>query len=407
MRKELYIGFLAILLILSSMSVFANDANIAKIQTEFISQTPDPANPGEYVDVRWRITNLGGAAADYTFELLPSYPFSIDESAKITSNSIVGYQSGVNGVVIFYKVRVDAKAVEGSNNVLRLAIYRTANPTVRTIIEQPIRIQSRQGLLDIGNIELSPSEIKAGTPFTISVDLKNLATNYISNVQIKIADVQGFSPYGSSNQKTITRIGGLSTQTVSFPYFVDANTQARVHTLPLIVTYTDSLGRDSSVESTIGVPVGAFAEYLPNLERTDIFTSGTKGNVVVSISNIGKSDINFVILELQENEAYEILSSKKMYLGNLESDDFETGQFTLFVKKTAASSVPLTFALQYKDAYDQLHTDTIVLENKIYSTAQAKQMQLISASGPGFGTIIFVLLVIGIGIYFWRRQKKK
>lgn len=399
--------FCVFISIIGLVSAFAAEDNVAIVDATFISQTPDPAQPGEYVDLRWRISNLGGAAGDFTFELIPSYPFTVDDNAKVTTNSIVGYQASADGVIVFYKVRVDSNAIEGSANTVRLAVYKTSNPSSKKIFEQAIRIESRQGLVDIGTIQVSPKNVRAGSPFNISIDINNLATNYISNVQVKVEDTDGFSPYGSSNQKTIPRIGGLTSNTIKFEYFVDAQIEAKVHTIPVTVTYTDSLGRDTEVETTIGVPVSADSEYFANLERTDIYVAGTKGKVVTSISNIGKGDINFVVLRLMQNDAYEILSTPQTYLGNLQSDDFETGQFDIYVNPTDAKSIPLIFEVQYRDAYDVFHTDTIVLENKLYTTKEAKSMQLVAAGGFGFGGIVIVLLIVGGAIYFWRRKKKK
>ena len=51
--------------------------------------------------------------------------------------------------------------------------------------------------------------------------------------------------------------------------------------------------------------------------------------MTIGLSNIGPSDIKFLILEIKSSDEYEILSNTKEYMGNLESDDFETSEFSI------------------------------------------------------------------------------
>lgn len=399
------------LISLSAISAFAAEGdNSAILTVEYISQTPDPATPGEYVDVRWRVTNAGGRTDQYVFELIEDYPFSVDEDNKITMNSIVGYQSAENGAVVYFRVRVADTAVESeTDNTLRLAYYRADGIGGQTVIEQSIRIQTEQGLVDIPNTRVSPSQVSAGSAFNLSIDVANLATNYISNVKVSVGTGSGnFSPIGSSDQKTISRIAGKTTTTVDFQYFADANVPARVHSLPVTVSFTDSLGRESTVSTTIGIPVGAQSQYLANLERSDVFMAGQKGQIVISISNIGRSDINFVVLNLLESEDYKVIGTETSYLGNLESDDFETGQFDIYVNKDATgSSVPIKAKLVYRDAYDAVHEEYVTLQNKLYTKDQAQEIGLVAGGGNGGIIFVVILVLAGVGFWYWRRSKKK
>ncbi|HLP79345.1 MAG TPA: hypothetical protein VK158_01815 [Acidobacteriota bacterium] len=398
--------FLVALSLISTAFAVSEDNSILRV--DFISQTPDPVEPGTYVDLRWRVTNLGGKSEDYVFQLIEDYPFSVDQqtSSEITSKSVVGYQSADYGATLYFRARVDASAVEGDNTI-RLQYFRADGSGEKTIVTQSIRVESTQGLANIGNVVLTPTEISAGEPFKLNLDVENLATNFISNVKVSIdADKAYFIPFGDTNQKTINRISGKGVHTYSFDYFVDASAPVKVHSVPVTVTFSDSLGRETTLSTTIGIPVSAKSEYLANLERTEIFMAGQKGKVVASISNIGKSDLNFVVLKLKESEDYEIIGTDTSYLGNLESDDFETGQFEIYVRPTVTGSVPLSFVLTYKDAYDQIHTKDVTLTNKIYDQQTAKQIGLIPASNGGV-LLIVGLVVIAVIVFWIIRRKKK
>ena len=49
------------------------------MRVTMINQIPDPAEPGKYVDLRFKFENNGSKAAENVeAEILPQYPFSLD-----------------------------------------------------------------------------------------------------------------------------------------------------------------------------------------------------------------------------------------------------------------------------------------------------------------------------------------
>lgn len=407
-------GILALMLLLSAflfaqVSAATGTDQLSVLRVEFVNQQPDPVEPGSYVDLRWRITNLGGKAADYVFELQPDYPFTIDNAndALVTTASVTGYQATEEGAILFYRVRVAADAVEGSTNEVKLQYYRADRTGQKSLVEQPVRIESRQGLVNIENVKVSPSAVGIGTVFTTSLDIENFGTNFISQVKVTLdTEGTGLVPYGGSNQRSIARMSGSSVETFSFQFFVDPSAEIQVVSVPVEVTYYDSLGRENTVSTTIGIKIDASPSFFPNLDKSAVFMADAKGQITVSISNTGKSDINFAVLELIETADYVVVGPATSYLGNLKSDDLQTGQFDVYVKPTSAASVPLKFKLTYKDAYDQLQTEEFTLANRLYDEALAKKVGLVPASSFG-GTAFVIVLVVLAGAYFWYRRRKK
>jgi hypothetical protein len=411
MSKSLNLGLLLICLMLINLitlsGVFASTTSVTALNVEFLSQNPDPVEPGNFVELRWRLTNNGGQAAAFDFELIPEYPFRLTDDA-IQTKTITGFQGGTGSDILFYRVRVADDAIEGSQNKIKLAYRNKGSLTAEQIIvEVPIRIQSRKGLVEVASVNLNPDTIAIGSTFTAGIVVRNLGATSISNVKVTLdTEGTGFTPIGSSNQKIANIIPANGASEIQFEYFADGNTQVKVHAIPITIEYTDTLGRTTTQSTKIGFQIDATPSYLTNLEQTDILTANTKGRVVVSISNIGKSDLNFVVLELLESDDYVILSTPKSYLGNLQSDDFETGQYEIFVNPTSASEVPLKFRLYYRDAYDKTYMQDLVVDHRIFSKEEAKKFGLIKTSSGGVGFVIIVLVLI-VGLIFWFRHKKK
>ena len=409
-NNKIAMAFVSVLCLLIMMTPVFGSEQTSALNLEFISQTPDPVEPGNFVELRWRVVNEGGKTEDYIFALDVAYPFTLDESVTkgTIKRTIDGYQAGdAETDILFYRVRVADDAVEGEQNKVRLSYKRDAPGAQEVKLEEEIRIQSQEGLVEIAKVELMPNEITIGSKFKVLLTVKNLGTSAINNLKLTVdTDNTGFTPIGSSNQKIVSLIGGRSESVIELEYFADGTTEVEVYAIPVTAEYTDSLGRSNVLETEIGFPIEAKPNYLYNLEKTEIFTAGSQGQIITSISNIGKSDINFVVLELVETDDYIVLTTPKTYLGNLESDDFETGQYDVFVKETTAESIPIVFTARYRDAYDKTYTDTFSIDLRLFEESEAVSLGLkTKKSNAGF--IFAVLVIVLVGIYFWRRSKKK
>src|SRR3989338_7187239 len=80
-------GIVISLCILVLLAVSANaatqstqrPARTSQIEVTLINQEPDPAEPGKYVDIRFKLDNNGSdEARNVDIEILPQYPFSLD-----------------------------------------------------------------------------------------------------------------------------------------------------------------------------------------------------------------------------------------------------------------------------------------------------------------------------------------
>ncbi|MFT4311673.1 MAG: COG1361 S-layer family protein [Candidatus Woesearchaeota archaeon] len=404
--KKIYTAI--VLMLMLPIVAFATDDQTL-LRVEFLNQRPDPVEPGSFVELRWRVNNLGGESKNFVFEIVPSDTFRISEGERQIERTIGGFASSNNAATIFYRVAVDQGATEGDNKI-RLRYYSKDQPHVVREIEQTVRIESQQGLVQIANVQVDPAKIKIGETFEVSLDVNNLGTQFLNNVQLRlITDNTGFVPIGSSNQKVIRQIPGQGEGSFSFTFLADSSTQVRAYTIPAILTYTDNLGRAYEQSTNIGLSIDGTPKYLTNIERSEIITSGSSGEIVVSVSNIGKGNMNFVVLELMDTQDYTVLtprSSAKDYLGNLESDDFQTSQYQIHVKNTDKEEIPLRFTMYYNDAYNKAYTDQFEIPLRVFTPDQAREVGLISNGGPGFFTYIILLVIVGFGVYWYRKKRR-
>jgi len=194
---------------------------------------------------------------------------------------------------------------------------------------------------------------------------------------------------------------------VKYTFFVSSSTPLAVQALPVVITYTDNTGSSHTLSTSIGVPVDSKASYFANLEDTKIYMTGQKGSITASVSNIGQPEMYHVTLQLLPSSDYDVIGSTTSYLGNLQSDDFETGQFMVYSKNAQNGNLPLNFEMKYTDSYGRQHTENFTLNNTIYNKTEAARLGLVASGGKSWVVLLVIVIIIGGIWYFNRRRKSK
>ena len=398
-----------VLLLLAVASVGAQQQSSPDIRISQVSQTPDPVEPGDYVDLRFRVDNLGSPASSFIYELEANYPFSLDPDVprSVSLGTLNSYTASGDGAILYWRVRVAPDAVPGERNTVSVR-YRPQSAPTDTFVtrEFPIRIGAQEGLLVVRDARIDPDEVAPGRRFTVSLDIENLGTARLRNVRVT-SNVDGtpFSPFGSANGRLVREIPAGTSATVDFEFFTAPGVTLGVERLPFTIEFSDSIGNQFSLPATVGVPIDEAPSYLLNLEQSNVYTPGSRGEVVVSISNTGSSPLNFVVLSVADSDDYEVLGARQTYLGNLLSDDFETGQFRVFVDRDA-ESLDLDVTVSYRTAYGEQMVEQRTVSVPLYSSERARELGLVDGNGSGgFVTFIVVVLIAIGGFVWWRRRK--
>ena len=403
------------IMLLFAVALSTTEAQVASsesaiLRISLLSQTPDPVSPGSYAELRFRVDNVGGRSEDYVYMIETNYPFSLDDESKrnLSVGSLEGYSSSGAGALLYWKLRVDDNAVEGSQNSVRISYFPRNNPSARTTTEPfAVRIRSAPGMVGISELVINPLETAPGNSFSLGMKVDNLGTSSIENVRVRF-DLTGtpFTPISSTNQVIISRIQGKGQSSVGFNFFVNPDAELKVHAVPVTVEYTDSVGETNTLSVVLGIPVNAIPSYIMNLEDTQVFMAGQQGRIVISVSNTGKSPMNFAVLELLDSDDYEIIGPKRTYLGNLRSDDFETGQFRIFSSKDASEMISVKTKITYRDDFGRVYEEHVSIPLRIYGIGKARELGL--APSPNYGgTILFMIILIGGSLFFYRRSRKK
>ena len=394
--------------------------NISDKDYQLVNQNPDPAEPGGYVEIRFKVENVGADyAKDVVFELLPEYPFSLDRGMSATRRigDMYMYQVGKEAFILYYKLRVDKNAVEG-NNPIKLKYSLDDGAIWRRVGPFDVRIQTHDAILAVNSVVSEPKEMPQGAVSLLTINIENMADSLLKDIKTtleiltKTTTTTGvtteelpFSPVDSTNEIIIKNLDSHESKNITFRLMVDADAESKNYKVPLKIEYSDELGKNYTKNNYIGMIVGSKPDITANIENSDVYFSGSAGEISVKFVNKGSSDIKFVYATLQNSKEYEIVSPAGVYVGNIDSDDYETAEYTIYVKRTRKKSLALPLLIEYRDANNKLYTENMNINLKLYSASQAKRYGLIK-SNKAIGFFITVIIVAA-GIFFYRKYKKK
>ena len=377
--------------------------NVPDVEVSLINQIPDPAEPGDTVELSFRVENRGYGSdglEDFVVELLPEYPFRVSGSASKNAGSLDSRQTGASALTVKYDVLVDENADEGTHGIrlrysLGEGIWARAGPFNVTV--RPVG-----AIITVASAE-SSSELRAGVRENFNVELRNSGKSTLKNLRAGL-DLEGlpFTPVGSSNEKAVRNLPPGESVSLSFGLVPDSDAKSGAYKAPLLLEFADDSGREYSLSPDVGLLVYDPPEFSLSLKDTDVYEPGSRGKVVLSVSNTGPSEIKFMELELLDTADYRVVShDNPSYLGNIEADDFETAQFDIRAGEREPGDVDLEVRLTYKDSFNKEMTaeETVVLP--LYSGAEAAELGLNSgAGGRGLaGSYATAVLIVIFAIF--------
>lgn len=260
-----------------------------------------------------------------------------------------------------------------------------------------------------------------GKKAILSIELENMANSLLKDIKIKLSLITvlqtatslsyselPFSPFGTTNQQVIKSIDAGKTRTVEFTLIPDPNADSDVYKIPITIEYSDRIGINYSKSEIISVIVGDEPILEPLVDSTNAYMKGQVGRVGISFINKGTTDVKLLDVELKESDYIKVISSSKVYLGNIESDDYEIAEFKVYIKDTEDSNVPLILNYNYLDPTNNKYEKQETIYLNIYSKNEAKKYSLDGASG-GYGGIfaVFTIVVIGYFGYKWWKKRKE
>ena len=260
--------------------------------------------------------------------------------------------------------------------------------------------------ITIKNVQTTPSQVEPGEKVSVKVEVENNLAYDVENVEValQLDSVSGGIPLSPATSSVDYKdaIDEDDDSYFEFDLIADADADAGVYKIPVLISFNEKDKTERQTKTfTISVTINSKPNLLLNLE--DILLKNQKNKLSVRITNIGLSKAKFLEVELGPSAGYDILSSNRVYIGDLDSDDFDGVDFQVYLKSSGKVIIPVN--LKYRDALNNEIVETKAIQAKVYSQEEAIELGLISKSTA----MIYVYIVIALLViwFIWRKWKKR
>jgi len=318
MKKQLLIATLLSALMISGASSQQLQQNVgpegitegSTVDITLINQDPVTAQPGEYVDLKFKVSNTGeNTAKNTSIELIESFPFSLDPgtSTRRKLGDMRGASIGEDAYIVEYRVRVNENAVKEENEIqIR---YLTGDDRLNATKTFDISID------DLGtDFQLSSGKVSEKT---IPVRIDNVGDKSAESVHVFLPGQQGITREGVSNKV----IGGMEAGENEVTDFAVSDASLG-ETYRFEIHYTDGNGvrrelvRDIEINTIPVKPVQVTVQRAGSQETS------------FAIVNTGENQLSSVIADLNTSKT-NVSGTTTDVLGNLNAGDYTLATFDI------------------------------------------------------------------------------
>ncbi|MCF7872089.1 COG1361 S-layer family protein [Candidatus Woesearchaeota archaeon] len=399
---------MALIVILTLAMATQTNAASPEIELTIQSYSPSPIEPGDSAELWIKAENIGTETAKkLQVEFLDNYPFKlISENDRITT--INELEMG-RSYILRYKIQIDPGAIQGSNNIQMKYSY-DGHQEYSVTKNLPLLIRTTDTPITLSYVKLNDETMHPGEKNTLKIGIKNLAKSSTVrdlSVELILTPVYGstgiladipFTPLNSGSKKTLDKIRAGQTAEFEFQIATYPDAESKLYKVPVQIKYRDEIGTQYNDTILIGLEVNSKPELMITLEDSQINTQNPKGEITIAVTNRGISDLKLMTLTLEESQDYQIISpTNQIYLGNVDSDDFETARFE--IKTQGSGTIKLPIQIEYKDSLNKDFKENYEIEYNILEP---------NGEQNNTGTIIIVVIILAIiGIIIYKKRKKK
>jgi hypothetical protein len=265
----------------------------------------------------------------------------------------------------------------------------------------------RQNRLDFGHIivieeiRTEPSMLVPGKPGLLKMSIVNNGNQFVDDLRIELSLPEEIGFLDDVSKRKIFKLESGGESEIGFNIITLPNTEEGIYDASLTIDYVNHIGDERQDIYNLSIVVKSAPRMFAHVEASEIYIGKYTGDITIKFVNNDLSDIKFLTAELLESKDYEIISSSKEYIGDLDSDDFESVDFRISIKKKDGEIV-LPLKVDYKD-----------ILNNYFSEEKEVVLKLRSAEDLGVGrdnTLLYILGVVVILLlmyYFYAKYRKR
>ena len=260
--------------------------------------------------------------------------------------------------------------------------------------------------ISITDVSSSPEQVSPGEIVDITIEIENIFEEEVYNLNVKL-DLSGentpFAPYQSSSEKFLDKLEDGRDESFRFKLITLPETSSGIYKIPVTINYTNNDTPQGKTE-LISVIVNSESELKVSSQDSNVLIKGRENMVSIKIVNSGLSDVKFVYVSVSDISGIRFISEKEQYIGDIDSDDFDSISYSVYISESAPSNVNLPVTLKFRDATNKEFIESKNIILKTYSLKEAQNLGLVKK--PNY-TIYVVIGILVSGYIFHRVRKKR
>ncbi|MEL4304491.1 COG1361 S-layer family protein [Methanococcoides sp. LMO-2] len=299
------------------------------VSVDIMSQSPNPARPGETVELTVSVQNIGNEdLADVKVEIEPEYPFSevSGESLNKTISFLDARQDEEDAAILRFTLNVDPNAAEGLYE-LDICVNEGDSATKTTTVDVEVRGK------EYAQVLINEAVIDRAVEETLEFTVTNTGNSPLKNMAISWDEPNGeILPVYSDNTKFISYLGAGESATVTYSVIADVNADPGLYQLDINLEFEDYDSNVNEINTKAGLFIGGGTDF-------DVtFSEGSEGEVSLSVANIGNNEAYSVKVSIPEQDNYRTTGSSATIVGNLDTGDYTITSFTVTNNNLASNS---------------------------------------------------------------------
>ena len=328
---------LLLLILLLLPVVYAND--VSDVQIVLSNYTPQPVTPGNIFNIEFKVKNLvNEQLTNLVFDLNSNKYFSVDTD-EIRFNKLDPFEEKT----LIYSVEVKNDATTGFKKID--LDYEVDNDEETTSFN--IQVKSIETTLIVTSVDSIPNKIQPGQEAQVKINVKNQANFLLKDITLKLDLTSNILPFAPIKSVTEQRMDSLSeSQETQFIFDIISLPSAKpdIYKIPIKITYYDQFNQFYTKDDVIALIVSSTPALNVNIEKSELIES-KKETLSINLVNRGLSNIKLLNVEILNSNQFNLLSSKNIYIGNLDSDDSEIIDLDLIPIKKNSVTIPLSITL--------------------------------------------------------------
>ncbi len=237
---------------------------------------------------------------------------------------------------------------------------------------------------------VSTDIISPGQEGAIRIELENNLDDQITSVSFKLDFTNiPLNPIGNS-EDSVEEIDENDDEEFIFKIKAANDIKPGDYKIPYSVFYTIN-NEQRTKSGAIGITVKGNAELVFSIE-TDKPVIGQQDKLTLKIVNKGLANARFVSVKINPS-GFILLSDGEVYIGNVDSDDFETATFDVLYNNLNPT---LIGTIEYKDFDNKQITKTVNVPIIVYTQEKAIELGLIKKDN----TLLYIIIIITLILIF-------